>query len=392
LYLNESFVQVIKIMRAKVLFLIGIILLCVSCKDSSKRTIGSEVYKVNLNDVVNPFDEVFSKAEIIPLETSELGLLSDMQKINMVGGNLYIYDFMFQTLTVFDQTGKFIQRIGKRGQGPEDYLNMYDCYIDIGKKKIYSLSVFGTIKQYQIDGTFEEDIVLPARPNYYSIALLDDRYIATWSCLMFEEEGSLGIVDRLSGDTIGTYWHDDPMFNFQLLYPFHRYENKTFFSTALRQQVYEVTPKGLFPAYSWDFGKDNIGESTLKHYLDIEDINDRNLAIIEDCGSYRLPFCLREQRQNKKYSYVALKRDMNLRPPLTHVFYDKTNHRGYAFDELADGCRMNYPLYFGEDFILTDVFYENREQYKSILPESEYKKLENMKEDDNPCLLKLYFK
>ena len=95
-------------MRAKVLFLIGIILLCVSCKDSSKRTIGSEVYKVNLNDVVNPFDEVFSKAEIIPLETSELGLLSDMQKINMVGGNLYIYDFMFQTLTVFDQTGKFI--------------------------------------------------------------------------------------------------------------------------------------------------------------------------------------------------------------------------------------------------------------------------------------------
>ena len=83
---------------------------------------------------------------------------------------------------------------------------------------------------------------------------------------------------------------------------------------------------------------------------------------------------------------------MNLRPPLTHVFYNKTNHRGYAFDELADGCRMNYPLYFGEDFILTDVFYENREQYKSILPESEYKKLENMKEDDNPCLLKLYFK
>ena len=53
---------------------------------------------------------------------------------------------------------------------------------------------------------------------------------------------------------------------------------------------------------------------------------------------------------------------------------------------------MNFPLYFGDDYMLTDVFYENREQYKSILPESEYKKLENMKEDDNPYLLKLYFK
>ena len=29
---------------------------------------------------------------------------------------------------------------------------------------------------------------------------------------------------------------------------------------------------------------------------------------------------------------------------------------------------------------------------KSILPNSEYQKLESMTEDDNPCLLKLYFK
>ncbi len=379
-------------MRTKVLYLIGAILFCMGCSETPQQKIDGEVYKVDLDKMVNPFDELFSKAEIIPLETAESGLLADMQKIFLVDENLYIHDFMFQTLNQFDSTGKFIQRIGKRGQGPGEYRNMYDCYIDIEKKKIYFLSVFGTIKQYQIDGTYEKDIVLPAQPNYYSIALLDDRYIATWSCLMFTEEGSLGIVDKLSGDTIGTYWHDDPMFNFQLLYPFHRYDNKTYFSTALRQQVYEVTPKGLFPAYSWDFGKDNIGESTLKHYLDIEDINDRNLAIIEDCGSDRLPFCLREQRQNGKYNYVGLKRDMNLRPPMTHVFYDKKKQEGYAFDELADGCRMNFPLYFGEDYMLTDVFYENREQYKSVLPESEYKKLENMKEDDNPYLLKLYFK
>ena len=53
---------------------------------------------------------------------------------------------------------------------------------------------------------------------------------------------------------------------------------------------------------------------------------------------------------------------------------------------------MNVPLYFGDDYLLVDVLYDNREAYKSILSESEYKKLEAMKEDDNPCLLKLYFK
>ena len=40
---------------------------------------------------------------------------------------------------------------------------------------------------------------------------------------------------------------------------------------------------------------------------------------------------------------------------------------------------------------LTDVLYDDRETFKSILLKEEYQKLENMQEDDNPCLLKLYF-
>jgi hypothetical protein len=78
---------------------------------------------------------------------------------------------------------------------------------------------------------------------------------------------------------------------------------------------------------------------------------------------------------------------------MTHVFYDKEDDKDLVFDHLdTKECRMNPPLYFGEDFLLTDVLYDDRETFKSILPETEYRKLENMLEDDNPCLLKLYFK
>ena len=86
-----------------------------------------------------------------------------------------------------------------------------------------------------------------------------------------------------------------------------------------------------------------------------------------------------------------------------YVMYPYTKEEGiYIFDAVmtkeqielvgSESAVLGDEVYFGEDFILTDVFYENREQYKSVLPESEYKKLENMKEDDNPYLLKLYFK
>lgn len=380
-------------MRTKMLFLLGIILLCMGCSETPQQKIDGEVYKVDLDKMVNPFDEIFSKAEIIPLETVDSSFISWMRKIYPIDENLYVYDYWLQNLNVFDHKGNFIRRVGKRGQGPGEYRNMYDCYIDAADEKTYLLDVNGYIKQYHTDGTFECDIFLPVRPHYYSMSLLDEKHLVTWSCVNAEDGGGILIIDKETGDSIQSCWYDEVMFNIQQMFPFYRYADKTFFSTALRQQTYELTPKGLQPAYSWDFGKYNISKSTLEHYLAIEDVNERNESILNDCGTDRLPFHLQIQRQNERYAYLALKRyAMSSRAPYTYVFYDKRQGKGYAFDELADGCRMNAPLYFGEDYMLTDVVYEEREQYQSVLPESEYKKLEDMKEDDNPCLLKLYFK
>ena len=105
-------------MRTKVLYLIGAILLCVGCNDSSRTPVDGEVYKVDLDEAVNPFDNIFSRAEIISLETSDSCLVAYMQKVYPINGKLYIYDFWLQNLNVFDHTGRFVQRIGKRGQGP----------------------------------------------------------------------------------------------------------------------------------------------------------------------------------------------------------------------------------------------------------------------------------
>lgn len=379
-------------MRTKMLFLLGIILLCMGCSETPQPKIDGEVYKVDLDKMVNPFDEIFSKAEIIPLETVDSSLIAWMQKIYLVDDHYYIFDFWFQNLLVFDQKGQFIRKVGKRGDGPGEYRGMYDCYVDVRNKEAYYLSVYGRFKRYYCNGEFKDEVLLPIRPNYCSMSIVDENHIVTWSCLEPEDGGGVQIIDKMTGDSIRTCWYDDYAFNAQQMFPFYSYNGKTFFSTALRHQVYEVTVDGLLPAYIWDFGKHNITEGTLEYYLNIKD-EKRNKRIIDDCGTDLLPYCLQEQNQNARFCYASLRRRMkSARDPMTHVFYDKKKQEGYAFDELADGCRMNFPLYFGDDYMLTDVFYENREQYKSILPESEYKKLENMKEDDNPYLLKLYFK
>ena len=377
-------------MRACFVILICVIVLSYSC-DRNREVNNTQIYEVDLNKKINPFEGIFIKAEIIPLETKDSSLLVNMHRVFPVNNKLYIYDNWLQNLYVFDDEGRFKYRIGRKGNGPDEYLNMFDCIVDSNTDNVYFLNVYGSIKCYDLKGSFKNEISLPARPHYYSMSLMNDSCMAIWSCLE-KEDGGVMVFNYQKEDSLLCDWHDDRMFDNQIHFPFFSYKNKIYFAAALRQNVYEVTNKGLKLSYKWNFGKDDIKDSSLEYFGDIEDPNERNNKIIHGIGGNYLPFILQKQQLNSTYAYISLRRKAGMRPPLTHVFYDKEKQKSFVFDNISDVCPMSYPLYFGDDYILTDIFFDEREKWKSILPASEYQKLESMKEDDNPCLLKLYFK
>ena len=379
-------------MKKHFYWIMGIILIACACSSAPQQETEGKVYQVDLQKKVNPFEEIFSKAEIIPLETVDNGLIVYCKKIYPVGKSLYIHDDWSQNLFAFSQAGKYEFQVGRKGQGPGEYLNLYDCIVDSASNEISVLESYGRVLQYDLTGKHKNTFELPARPNYYSIEALSHDCLVTWSALEASDNSVL-VLNKENGETLNAYWKDDRMFNQQQMSPFYSYDGKTYFGVALRQQVYEVRKDTLALAYVWDFGKDNISEERLKFYLDIEHPSERNNKILNDMGTPLLPFTIEEQKQNHQYCYVSLRLEMGVRPDLTHVFYDKKKKKALVFDHL-DGkeCKMNQPLYFGEDYLLTDVLYDDREKFKSILPESEYQKLKSMLEDDNPCLLKLYFK
>ena len=53
-------------MKAKLFLIIGVVLLCLSCEDSSQK-INDNIYKVDLDNKIDPFGVIFSKAELIPI-------------------------------------------------------------------------------------------------------------------------------------------------------------------------------------------------------------------------------------------------------------------------------------------------------------------------------------
>lgn len=378
-------------MRFLLLLFVTLLLTC--CTNSSKTMDADHVKTLNvdLQKKADPFEELFSKAEIIPLETTDSCLLVYMEKVFPIGDSYYIYDFWLQRLLQFGRDGKFKQRIGKPGNGPGEYLSMYDCCIDSVGNEINYIGIFGKIWQYDLAGNFIKSYDLPTRPHYYSAEIVDDNHICTWTCLAKDEDCIL-VIDEHTGDSINGGWNDDRVFNHQMEHPFYRYDGKCYYSIGLRPEVYEVTTTGLQHAYTWNFGRDNIKQERLDYYLSIENDTERNNTIIDDIGTSSLPFILKRQKQNNTYCYIALQRNAAMRPQLTHVFYNKQADKSIVFDNLSDDCPLFYPLYFGDEYMLSDVILDYKESYKSVLSEEDYQKLMAMSEDDNPCLIKLYFK
>lgn len=96
----------------------------ISCQTKDNQTEHSVIY---IKD--NP-DETFAKGlsfQFIALETSDSCLISNIKHIEMEADNIYILDDVNNQIYLFKKSGKFVRTIGKRGEGPVEYM-MPSCF------------------------------------------------------------------------------------------------------------------------------------------------------------------------------------------------------------------------------------------------------------------------
>ena len=108
--------------------------------------------KVNLKGDTVKFGDLFSKMEIIPLETLDSCLIMNIEKIELHNNQLFIFDNLRPALYVFDKKGKYIKQIGKKGEGPDEFQVITDVFIDKTRNVILFLSHFGSVLIYDIEG------------------------------------------------------------------------------------------------------------------------------------------------------------------------------------------------------------------------------------------------
>lgn len=381
-----------KLFITKLLFAFIFFPLFHSCSMQQKADGKIKLQVTGVNSSVSPsVDELFSSIEVIPLETQDSCLLMNTTKVVPCKDGYFVFDNLKPALYLFDGSGKFVREIGKKGNGPGEFQLLADFVIDEKENRIVLLSQYGFLLEYDWDGNYMGKIILPVKPNYYSVALLNNgQNWALWSCVDTEDDG-ISIIDRHSHASVNSYWNNDRILDMDLISPFYSYKGNIYFGSAYQPQVYRLEPNSMVYEYSWDFGTDGIDEKLLAGYASIENSGERNRKKLQDLKDGILPYSMECHAQNSRYYYVALRSGFGMQRPFKNVFYDKQTGHSFIFEKMKEGISVQV-LFLAEDYLVSVLPYEEVSLYKELLDENEYAKISDRKEDDNLCLVKFILK
>ena len=96
--------------------------------------------------------------EIVRLQHNDTLIIGDNCNLLQNDSSFYLIDiFGEQSVFRFNKKGRFLNRIGEKGKGPQEYSNMLGIAIEESNNHVYIQSVpYFTLANYTKDGNFKE--------------------------------------------------------------------------------------------------------------------------------------------------------------------------------------------------------------------------------------------
>lgn len=203
--------------------------------------------------------ELFDNAHYTPLETNDSCLLDGRSAIKYIDSDNILIESKFE-LYRFGRNGKFINRIGKKGMGPEEYVYPGFVSVEPASKLIY---LFNN-KRFQVwtfDGKFVKDIIIDDSREPIMGSVLDGNYLIT-EFREYQSDGgvcsTLAWLDH-SGKIVReeTFYKDDTKVNVAMWSsPFHyQFQDKHILKEEWDTTIYAISKKGYESFYTLDLGQ-----------------------------------------------------------------------------------------------------------------------------------------
>ena len=107
---------------------------------------------------VFPLSEVASDVEFVQLEVTDESLLGgELRSVHVSDSHILVDDY--EIICLYTRKGKFLTRIGRKGQGPEEYVFVVCAVLDEPNKEVHLLTKTG-VKTYDFNGKFKRNVSL----------------------------------------------------------------------------------------------------------------------------------------------------------------------------------------------------------------------------------------
>lgn len=117
----------------KIIIVYLLFLTAIGCKQNNHDYSDVETIKFNFSETNPLYEDIFKETTIIPLETNENCLVSEITQMEVWDNKIFILDWKLNSLLVFNTQGKYLNRIGRIGKGPGEYIR--PRYFFINKKE-----------------------------------------------------------------------------------------------------------------------------------------------------------------------------------------------------------------------------------------------------------------
>lgn len=343
---------------------------------------------INLAKAISEFpkeimlNELASDIRYVPLETTDDCLMNNEFYIMQYTGEDIITSGIFH----FDKNGKFLNKIGSKGQGPEEYLQGLFAFGDWKNKLLY-VQNWTTLTCYGFDGTFVRSVPTP-QLNMGAAGLFDENHILYSNDIYYADKANpiqLYMVDSQNGKTVSKWrGHLEENKKYGMILTsrdfMYNYDNSLFYKPALENVIFKIlSPKKRQLVYKFDCsGKDidvsadEVDPKKRFQFLSVYWAKETAQYLFVNYGMKNISRLGIYDKEKKTFTNVTIK------------------------DNLAGGYDI-HPAWTSDDNHLLMIYYaggllqDKEKRYSTgLLPERKKELdelLKNIKEDDNPVVI-----
>lgn len=128
-----------------------------------------------------PLSEAAAKVEIVSLEVTDESLIGEITKMKVTDSDIWVKHYKDNHVLRFSRSGKFLNKVGKVGQGPEEYIRMADFFVDENTKEVYIQTTIVGVKVYDYEGNYKRTAAKTSPDDvfmtmYFQFTLYDNKF------------------------------------------------------------------------------------------------------------------------------------------------------------------------------------------------------------------------